>query len=85
MLCGACGLQWDTNDPDPPVCPFTATAAPENGAAEWADREADRLATVAPATPTPEVVSAPFVPRTPQEHLLKQKVDDILSRDHGRE
>lgn len=20
MICGRCGLQWDTNDPDPPAC-----------------------------------------------------------------
>lgn len=20
MICGACGLQWDTNDPEPPQC-----------------------------------------------------------------
>ena len=20
MMCGACGLTWDMNDPDPPIC-----------------------------------------------------------------
>lgn len=84
MMCGTCGLQWDTNDPDPPECPFTAKVAPENEAVEWADREADRLADASPTAPAPEVVSEPFVPRTEQEHLLKRRVDDILSRDHGR-
>lgn len=21
MICGECGLSWDTNDPEPPECP----------------------------------------------------------------
>jgi hypothetical protein len=24
MACGACGLQWDLDDPDPPLCGLTA-------------------------------------------------------------
>lgn len=31
MACGACGLQWDVNDVEPPECPFTGLKAPESG------------------------------------------------------
>lgn len=31
MNCSTCHLYWDTNDPDPPVCPKTRKALPESG------------------------------------------------------
>lgn len=34
MSCSTCHLIWDTNDPDPPMCPKTGTQVPENGAHE---------------------------------------------------
>lgn len=32
MICGACGLQWDVNDTEPPECPKTGTEARGSGA-----------------------------------------------------
>ncbi len=31
MTCAACELQWDTNDPEPPVCPVLRAAYERNG------------------------------------------------------
>ena len=31
MVCGPCRLSWDTNDPEPPVCPRTGDLGRSSG------------------------------------------------------
>lgn len=30
MSCAACGLTWDVNDPEPPICPQAARPDPDD-------------------------------------------------------
>lgn len=31
MSCAKCGLTWDVNDPEPPICPQAARTGPDEG------------------------------------------------------
>ncbi len=54
MRCGACGLQWDTNDPEPPHCAPATLGVRDGDVAKlrkrfelWAAQERYSLAQVA--------------------------------------
>lgn len=56
MICAACGLTWDTNDPDPPACRQHGTAKGSIEKIAFEPRVKYRSNFVAPTVPYPENV-----------------------------
>lgn len=78
MTCGPCGLTWDTNDPDPPECPFTSrpapAAEPERDYDYW-DAQADRRPVELSSDPPPPPLPPPS---NPAEAVVRAAIDSAL-------
>lgn len=47
MICGPCALQWDMNDPDPPVCALDVRSRTDDEMITIGGRGTGKTATVA--------------------------------------